>query len=234
MPVLLATMPAPDALADAAAAGWRVAAIATEDDLVDAWTEVVERGARRVARPRHVARQRAAAAPAVNCLTLTLWLALLATLPPLARVIHTGPWMPGERPRGGAARGGVRAASPSCRRSGCPRRRSWALSVTGGFFSSVALWGFIPTGAVIAAMPEVVRTASDEIASGSRHRRDAGDVVRDRRLDRPPHDRARPHRHDGADALLAAIALVIVWLIPSIARASRCRRVRPPRDRRAH
>ena len=48
--VLLATMPAPDALADAAAAGWRVAAIATEDDLVDAWTEVVERGARRVAR----------------------------------------------------------------------------------------------------------------------------------------------------------------------------------------
>ena len=28
-------------------------------------------------------------------LTLTLWLALLATLPPLARVIHTGPWMPG-------------------------------------------------------------------------------------------------------------------------------------------
>ena len=50
MPVLLATMPAPDALADAAASGWRVAAIATEDDLVDAWTDVAERGAHRVGR----------------------------------------------------------------------------------------------------------------------------------------------------------------------------------------
>ena len=50
MPVLFAAMPAPDALADAAATGWRVAAIATEDDLVDAWTDVVERGVRRAVR----------------------------------------------------------------------------------------------------------------------------------------------------------------------------------------
>ncbi|MBN9177900.1 MAG: DUF58 domain-containing protein [Microbacterium sp.] len=50
MPVLFAMMPSRDALADAAAAGWRVAAIATEDDLVDAWTDVAERGAHRVGR----------------------------------------------------------------------------------------------------------------------------------------------------------------------------------------
>lgn len=153
-------------------------------------------------------------------LTLTLWLALLATLPPLARVIHTGPWMPG---------GAVLAAVLLAVGFGLRRRRVpaigvsaaevvvWALSVTGGFFSSVALWGFIPTGAVIAAMPEVVRTASDEIASGVAPIAAtpamsfvivASIGLLTIALDHIVMTARMP--------LLAAIALVIVWLIPSI------------------
>jgi len=48
MPVLLAVAPRGDALARAAAAGWRAAIIAPDDDLASAWSAAVDRGARRV------------------------------------------------------------------------------------------------------------------------------------------------------------------------------------------
>lgn len=48
LPVLLAVAPRGDALAHAAAAGWRVAAIPPEGDLAAAWSSVVDRSAHRV------------------------------------------------------------------------------------------------------------------------------------------------------------------------------------------
>ena len=48
LPILLAVTPRGDALARAAAAGWRVAAIGTDTDLALAWGSVVDRGAHRV------------------------------------------------------------------------------------------------------------------------------------------------------------------------------------------
>ncbi|MBN9177901.1 MAG: transglutaminase domain-containing protein [Microbacterium sp.] len=149
-----------------------------------------------------------------------MWLALLATLPPLARVIHTGPWMPGAA---------VLAAVLLATGFGLRRRRVpaigvtlaevvvWALVVTGGFFSGTALWGFLPTGAVVAAVPEVIRTASDEIASGVAPIPAtpamsfvivASFGLLAIALDHVVLSARMP--------LLAAIALVLVWLIPSV------------------
>ncbi|GAA1638514.1 DUF58 domain-containing protein [Microbacterium flavum] len=48
LPVLLAVTPTPGALAEAAASGWRVGRIATEDELEGAWADAVQRGAHRV------------------------------------------------------------------------------------------------------------------------------------------------------------------------------------------
>jgi len=49
LPVLLLVAPLQDAVARAAATGWRVAAIPPDADLAAAWTGVVDRGGRRVA-----------------------------------------------------------------------------------------------------------------------------------------------------------------------------------------
>lgn len=153
-------------------------------------------------------------------LTLMLWLSLLATLPPLLRVIDKGSWIPG----GAVLSALILAAAFGLRRRGLPaigvtaaELALWVLAVTGAFFSDAALWGFIPTGEVVTQASAAIRAASDEIAVGFAPIAATPAMsfvlvaalgLLTVGLDHVVMTARMP--------LLAAIALVIVWLIPSI------------------
>jgi hypothetical protein len=75
--------------------------------------------------------------------------------PPLARVIHSGPWLWGAIALVRAARARLRAAPPAL-----PvivvtivEVAAWTGAVTAVFFPANALLGVIPTGGVVEALP---------------------------------------------------------------------------------
>lgn len=93
----------------------------------------------------------------------------MVTLPPLLRVVEPGAWIPGVA----ALTAVTLAVGFVLRRRRMPavavtlvQVAVWAIGVTVGFFSGQALFGFLPTGGVLAQVPLAVRTASDEILQG--------------------------------------------------------------------
>lgn len=154
-------------------------------------------------------------------LTLALWIAILATVPPLLRVIHSGDWLPGA-----ALLSAVLLAVGFVLR----RRRApavavtlaevavWVMTVTAVFFPHSALLAVIPTGPTIAAVPRTVEQAAQEIAVGVAPITATpalGFVLVGAlglltiALDHVVMTARMP--------LLAATALILVWLIPAIA-----------------
>lgn len=167
-------------------------------------------------------RQAAPARPrADEAVTLVLWLALLATIPPLLRVVHGGDWVPFAAVLSAA----VLALGFILRRRRVPsiavtvsELALWAVVVTGGFFSGDALLGIIPTPAVVAAVPTAVQTASAEIVQGVAPIEASPALafvivaslgLLTIALDHVVLTARMP--------LLAGMALVAVWLIPAIA-----------------
>lgn len=154
-------------------------------------------------------------------LTIALWLALLSALPPLLRVVQNGDWLPGAA----ALSAAILALGFLLRRRRMPaigltlvELALWAMAVTLFFFAGSALLGFIPTGAVLAAAAESVQTASSEILIGVAPIEASPALtfvivaslgLLTVALDHVVLTARMP--------LLAACALVMVWLIPSIA-----------------
>lgn len=154
-------------------------------------------------------------------LTIALWLAIMATMPPLLRVVRNGDWLPAVAVLSAA----ILAVGFLLRRRRVPaigvtliELALWVFAVTAFFFSGSALLGFIPTGAVFAAVPDAVQTASQEIVVGIAPIESTpalGFVIVGSvgllaiALDHVVLTARMP--------LLAACALVTVWLIPSIA-----------------
>ncbi len=145
----------------------------------------------------------------------------MATMPPLLGVVQGGSWLPG-----------VAALSAATLALGFVLRRRqvpavgvtlaelglWVFAVTALFFAGSAFLGFIPTGAVLAAVPDTIETASREILVGIAPIAatpalafvivaSVGLLIV--ALDHVVLTARMP--------LLAACALVMVWLIPSIA-----------------
>lgn len=154
-------------------------------------------------------------------LTIALWLAILAVIVPLLRVVAAGPWLIGVTLLPGA----VLATGFALRRLRVPaigvtlvELAVWTAVVTAAFLPGASFLGVIPTGAVVETVPLLVQTASNEILVGV-----------------APLDATLPVSfvvvaslglltialdHVVLTArmpLLAAAALVMVWLIPAIA-----------------
>lgn len=157
-------------------------------------------------------------------MTIALWLALMATMPPLLSVVQGGSWLPSMAVLSAVTlalgfvlrRRQVPAVGVTLAELGL-----WVFAVTALFFSGSAFLGFIPTGAVLAAVPDTVHTASQEILVGIAPIAATpalGFVIVASvglltvALDHVVLTARMP--------LLAACALVMVWLIPSIAVSS--------------
>ncbi|PZU44799.1 MAG: transglutaminase [Microbacterium sp.] len=154
-------------------------------------------------------------------LVVALWLGLLATIPPLLRVIHGGRWVP----LAAALSAVLLAVGYLLRRRRAPaiavtlaELAVWAGAVTAMFFPGRALLGFIPTPSVIGAIPAQVRQANTEILEGVAPIDSTSAVtflivaalgLLTIALDHVVLTARMP--------LLAGSALVLVWLIPAIA-----------------
>ncbi|WP_336631079.1 MULTISPECIES: transglutaminase TgpA family protein [unclassified Microbacterium] len=155
-------------------------------------------------------------------LTIALWLAIAVTMVPLLRVVHSGGWVPGSALIGAL----VLACGFALRRTGrvpavaitLVELAVWAGAVTAVFFPAQALLGVIPSGGVVAEAVDTVRTAGTEIFVGVAP------------IESSPAIAAVIVGSVGLLAvgldhvvltarlpLLAAVALVIVWLVPAIA-----------------
>lgn len=155
-------------------------------------------------------------------LTIALWIALVATTIPLLRVVHSGAWLPGAA----LLMAVLLMVGFALRR----RRRMpaiavtltelavWTVAITGVFLPETALLRVIPTGGVVQAVPEIVQQAGQEILEGVAPLAATSSLsfvivaalgLVAIALDHVVLTARMP--------LLAAVALVIVWLIPAIA-----------------
>ena len=155
-------------------------------------------------------------------LTIALWIALVATTIPLLRVVHSGAWLPGAA----LLMAVLLMVGFALRR----RRRMpaiavtltelavWTVAITGVFLPETALLRVIPTGGVVQAVPEIVQQAGQEILEGVAPLAATSSLsfvivaalgLLAIALDHVVLTARMP--------LLAAVALVIVWLIPAIA-----------------
>ncbi|WP_454118248.1 transglutaminase family protein [Microbacterium lacticum] len=154
-------------------------------------------------------------------LTVALWLAVVATMVPLLRVVSSGTWLPGAA---------LLAAVLLWVGFGLRRRRRmpavavtlaefvvWALAITAVFLPETSFLRVIPTGGVVEAVPSLVQEAAGEILEGVAPLAPtvalsfvivAALGLLTIALDHVVLTARMP--------LLAAVALVIVWLIPAV------------------
>ncbi|MFT3797074.1 transglutaminaseTgpA domain-containing protein [Microbacterium sp.] len=153
-------------------------------------------------------------------LAVGLWCALAAASAPLLRVIVPGAWVAGVAILTGA----VLAVGYGLRRAGVPavgvtvgELAVWACALTGAFFSGDALFGFIPTGTVFADAVSHAQVVSHEILVGIAPM--TPDVALSFAVVAAAGLLAVMLDHVVVTArmpLLAAVALIGVWLIPAI------------------
>lgn len=154
-------------------------------------------------------------------LVLALWIAILSTLIPLARVVQSGPWLWGAV----VLTLVLLTVGYGLRRLPIPTTAVtlielavWAGAVTAVFFPGNALLGVIPTGSVLGELPATIAAASTTIAEGSAPLPPSTPLLfvivaslglLTVALDHVVVTARMP--------LLASVALVAVWLIPAIA-----------------
>ena len=155
-------------------------------------------------------------------LTIALWLAIVATMVPLLRVVHSGGWLPGAAVLAAV----LLAVGFALRRA---RRVPaiavtlveivvWVAAITAVFLPSTALLRVIPTGEAVREGTDLVRDAGQQILEGVAPLAATAALgfvivaalgLLTIALDHVVLTARMP--------LLAAVALVIVWLIPAIA-----------------
>ena len=171
--------------------------------------------------PRALGRARPARPPGELRLTIVLWLAILAAIVPLHRVVAGGFWLLGAAALPAALLG----IGFALRRLRVPavgvtlvELAAWTGAITAVFFPTSALLGVIPTGNALAAAPRLVQIAANEIGLGVAPIAASIAIsfvivaclgLLTVALDHIVITSRMP--------LLAASALVAVWLIPAIA-----------------
>ncbi|ODT42295.1 MAG: transglutaminase [Microbacterium sp. SCN 70-200] len=154
-------------------------------------------------------------------LTIALWIAIVAVIVPLLRVVAGGPWLLGVTLLPAALLGigfGLRRLRAPAIGVTLVELAVWVGTVTAFFLPTASFLGVIPTGAAIAEVPRLVEVASGEIFLGVAPLEPtlalsfvivASLGLLTVALDHVVLTARMP--------LLAAAALVMVWLIPSIA-----------------
>ncbi|MCT9820973.1 DUF3488 and transglutaminase-like domain-containing protein [Microbacterium sp. W1N] len=154
-------------------------------------------------------------------LTVALWLAVVAAVSPLLAVVGTGAWLLAVFAGAAALLGlgyGLRRAGLAAGIATAAELAAWVAGVTATFFADQALLLIIPTGGVLHTAPQLVQQASNEILVGVAPLEPTTAVsfvivaamgLLTIALDHVVITARMP--------LLAAVALIAVWLIPAIA-----------------